>query len=263
MRESYYAYLKNIINKLKNNKIHIITNNTFNLYKNNEKKEDIYKKYFKIIDTIRLPIINYTFDNLIFNKPYNSLNFLHLKPYIDRYFSQSHQIEALINTIEKKYNVDYNNTCCIFYRGLDKQKETIIPSYKEMYDKALYETRDSPNITYLLQTDESEFFEFGKNILNNYFMFNDEIRHISHCNSLLEYECNKTENFKYSCYFLAIVIIMSRCKYIVYNSSNISLWISLFRGNCNNVYQYLNQSKLFHECINNPLYDENCLQKWY
>jgi hypothetical protein len=39
---------------------------------------------------------------------------------------------------------------------------------------------------------------------------------------------------------IAIVYIMSKCKYVVCTSGNISIWITYFRENSNNIYHYLN-----------------------
>ena len=74
---------------------------------------------------------------------------------------------------------------------------------------------------------------------NNSIYFKDYIRHINKCNNTVD-KVFKNENYIYSRYFLAITVIMSRCKYVVCGSGNCSLWIMLYRKNTNNVYQYLN-----------------------
>ena len=40
-------------------------------------------------------------------------------------------------------------------------------------------------------------------------------------------------------YFLAIMQILSKCSNVILNSGNVGLWICLFRGNMDNVTQYL------------------------
>jgi hypothetical protein len=49
----------------------------------------------------------------------------------------------------------------------------------------------------------------------------------------------KLLNHDFSKYYLAITIIMSKCNYIICNSGNCSIWIMLYRGNSNNVDQFL------------------------
>jgi hypothetical protein len=46
-------------------------------------------------------------------------------------------------------------------------------------------------------------------------------------------------NAVFSKYYLAITIIMSKCKYVICGSGNCSIWIMLYRGNNKNVCQYL------------------------
>lgn len=81
---------------------------------------------------------------------------------------------------------------------------------------------------------------------NNSFYFKDEIFHINKCISsvnFISYELND----KYSKYYLAITIIMSKCKFILCSSGNCSIWIMYYRGNCKNVFQYLNDKWLIHQ----------------
>ena len=92
---------------------------------------------------------------------------------------------------------------------------------------------------FLIQSDESEFLEEMSNHFKNNFIFKDEIRHIKKDFKKTVDNHGKTpeENFHYSKYFLAIVLIMSRCKYVICNTGNISLWIALYRGNTSNFVQ--------------------------
>ena len=60
-------------------------------------------------------------------------------------------------------------------------------------------------------------------------------------------KCNNTVDLKMpnTCYefskkYLAITIIMSKCKYIICGSGNCSIWIMLYRNNNINVVQNLN-----------------------
>lgn len=252
------------IHHLKDINVELNTTNTFKLYKNAEKNGDIGLEYFKQTDNKEIDIIYEKIDpGYIFVTPYKTINFSKINPYISKYFSSSEQIKNIISSMEKKYKIDYDNTCCVFFRGLDKFIETGVPEYNIFCNKAKDITKKENNIRFLLQTDETEFFDYAKNIFNNNFIFYDEIRHMKHSKTILEYSLDKNENFKYSLYFLAIVIIMSRCKYVICNTSNVSLWISLFRGNTTNLHQYLRQIPKFHNIAVNPLYDSSIKDFWY
>ena len=141
--------------------------------------------------------------------------------------------------MEQKYCIDYNNICVLFYRGNDKSKETNICGYDEYIVMAKKILNETPNIKFLIQSDETEFIEYIQSVFpHNSFYFNDEIRHMNKCNSTLDI-CMQNSNYVFSKFYLAITIIMSKCNYIVCGSGNCSLWILLYRGNANNVYQYL------------------------
>ncbi len=255
------------IEYLKNTNIELDTRNTFQVYKNSEKNGDIGFEYFKKTDNNKKVDIIYekgtNVETGMFILPYKTLLFDKINPYISKYFFPSEQITNIISFMEKKYKIDYDNTCCVFFRGLDKFIETGVPKYDIFCNKAKDITNNENNIRFLLQSDETEFFDYAKNIFTNNFIFNDEIRHMKHSKTILENSLNKNDNFKYSLYFLAIVIIMSRCKYVICNTSNVSLWIALFRGNTINLHQYLRQIPKFNNVGVNPLYDSSVKDVWY
>lgn len=248
---------------LKNTNVELDTRNTFQFYKNAEKNSDIGSEYFKKTYNKNVDIVYEKVETGICISPYKTLMFDKLTPYIGKYFSESDKVKNIISMMEKKYKIDYENTCCVFFRGLDKFLETGVPEYDIFCDKAKNITNNENNIRFLLQSDETEFFDYAKNIFTNNLIFNDEIRHMKHSKTILEYSLNKNDNFKYSLYFLAVVIIMSRCKYVICNTSNVSLWIALFRGNTNNFHQYLRQIPKFHNVAVNPLYDSSVKDVWY
>lgn len=100
----------------------------------------------------------------------------------------------------------------------------------------------NPNIVFLIQSDETEFIEFmTKSFPSNSIYFKDEIRHMEKCNSTVDIKM-KSQNYEYSKKYLAITIIMSKCKYIICGSGNCDIWIMLYRGNNNNVIQHLKES---------------------
>ena len=171
---------------------------------------------------------------------YSKLNYEKLCPIVRKYFSPSLQIKNMIKFFEDKYNFDYNNTCVLFYRGNDKNRETSLCSYDEYIIKADAILKNNPNIQFLIQSDETEFIEtFTQRYPNNSFYFKDEIRHVNKCDDIVD-KIMPEKNYLFSKYFLSIIIIMSRCKFIVCGSGNCPIWIMLYRENFNNVIQNLN-----------------------
>ena len=217
----------------------------FNWYKE-RLNEDITFNYFEHYDNINEIInkkISFKNENDINEYQFCAYQFLDfdcVKPIITKYFSPSKNILNIIQNMEKKYNIDYNNICVLFYRGNDKNRETSICDYSEYLIYANKILEINPNILFLIQSDETEFINFiSEKFPNNSFYLKDEIRHIPKCNSTVDIIL-KDKNPVFSKYYLAITIIMSKCKYIICGTGNCSFWIILYRGNSNNIYQNSN-----------------------
>jgi hypothetical protein len=138
--------------------------------------------------------------------------------------------------MEKKYNIDYDNICVLFFRGNDKATEIEMPSidYYIDYGKSILEK--NPNIKFLIQSDETNFINDMKEEFPNNLIFYDEIRHIYKKNTTVN-KVFKETNYQYSLYYFAITLIMSKCKYIICNSGNCSLWMVFYRQCTNNIIQ--------------------------
>lgn len=213
----------------------------FELYKKED--IDITFEYFKHYDEINksclLNNINYIHDNQFMN--YSKLEYDKLIPLITKYFSPTDLIIKHMLKMEEKYKLVYDNICVLFYRGNDKITETPLCDYEEYIKYADKILLTNPNIKFLIQSDETEFINLMcSKYPNNSFYFKDEIRHMTKCNSSVDLKMKET-NYEYSKLYLAITLIMSKCKYIICGSGNCSIWIMLYRGNCKNVYQNLNR----------------------
>lgn len=213
----------------------------FTWYKNNKNK-DITFDYFEHYENIPCDVtgsINYRHEDQF--KIYSKLDFKGVAPLIKKYFSPSIQINEIIDTIENKYKLVYENICVLFYRGNDKNTETKKCGYVDYLSYVEKILEKNENIVFLLQSDETEFIEFmTEKFPDNSFYFKDEIRHMNKCNSTVDKKMRST-NDEFSKKYLAITIIMSKCKYIICGSGNCDLWIMLYRGNSKNVIQNLNR----------------------
>jgi hypothetical protein len=212
---------------------------SFNWYKNERDDRDITYEYFQHYDNIKDITTNSPIDYL-WNyqyKEYSKLEYNNIVPLVKKYFSPSNNILTILETMEKKYSLEYNNICVLFYRGNDKNRETKICGYEEYLHYANLVLEQNPNLIFLIQSDETEFIEFAKEKFpSKHLIFYDEIRHIPKCNNTVDVVM-KDKNFEFSKFYLAITIIMSKCKYIICGSGNCSIWIMLYRENGNNVYQ--------------------------
>jgi hypothetical protein len=169
---------------------------------------------------------------------YNTINFASILPFVRNYFTPTAEILQAVDYIEKKYAINYKNTCVLFYRGLDKATEFVVPSYQQVFTHA---RKVAPaGARFLIQSDELDFIEaamtdFGPDA----FVFADESRVARRqIGSVDKMFYDRGENFYYSQLFLAIVLVMAKCKHVLCNTGNISMWICLYRGGATNVHQY-------------------------
>lgn len=171
--------------------------------------------------------------------PYKTLNLESLKPLLKLYFEPSTLINEIVSFLEHKYKIDYANLCVLFHRGNDKATETKLCTYSDYKQKALELQRENPTIRFLLQSDETEFLHEFSTTFPGSLIFHEEIRHIKKADMTVDIVYEQYNN-AYSKLFMAIMIIMSKCKYIVFGSGNCSIWIVFYRGHMTNVYQNLN-----------------------
>ena len=205
---------------------------------------DITYEYFIHPDnnpnfTVDSPI-NYYHDYQF--RDYSQLDYEALCPFVKKYFTPSHDVKNHIESIQQKYNMDYDNICVLFYRGNDKNTETKICGYDEYILFANKILEKNPSITFLIQSDETEFIELMHSTFpDNSFYLKDEVRHMNKCNNTVD-NTMREDILEFSKKYLAITVIMSKCKYVVCGSGNCSIWIMFYRGNVNNVYQNLDNN---------------------
>ena len=224
-------YLPNIVDSSK----------SFELYKTNT-NVDITNEYFEDYNNITIlkPKLNIDYiENYQFND-YSILDLNNINPLITKYFTPSYSVKEIIKKIENKYNIDYNNICVLFYRGNDKITETSLSSYNDYLIFTQQILEKNSKIKFLIQSDETEFINFMKQQFpENHIIFNDEIRHMNKQSSSVDLTM-KNNVLEFSKNYLAITIIMSKCKYVICGSGNCSIWIMFYRNNSNNIVQYLN-----------------------
>jgi hypothetical protein len=208
-------------------------------YKPPHRQQDtIFYDYFKLADLSLKYDHDVPFSNddqymNMKNLPYKSL--LH---FVHHFFTPTDEIEALVKDIEIQYGIsDYTNICCLFYRGNDKIQETTIPSYDIFLKRAREYKVNNPSTKFLIQSDETEFLEVMIKEFPDSIVFYNHIRHIPKSNTSVD-KLSIQDNYIFSRYFLAIVLIMSKCKHIICISGNISMWISFFRGHAEGIDQF-------------------------
>ena len=67
-------------------------------------------------------------------KQFSCIDFNNLTPMLNVYFKPNNKVIEIMNNLQKKYNIDYENTIAMYYRGTDKHIETNLGS-KEILKK--------------------------------------------------------------------------------------------------------------------------------
>lgn len=171
---------------------------------------------------------------------YKKINFDDIIPFVEKYFTPSDFVEDRVSTFKKDYDIDYENTCGVFYRGNDKSTETSIADYESFIKKSKRVLEQFPEIKFLVQTDENEFLEeFKSNFSNNTKCIN-EIDRMDKQIGCVFYGVPGDRKFQHGVDYFSAVLIQSRCKHLITHSGNGGMWAILYRGHANNVYQNLN-----------------------
>ena len=238
-----FHILKDITTFFNNNKklpTNVDTSQQFDTYKPSHIKGDIMSHFFKKRDDINIIYDdNLKFShNLQFEK-YNNIDYKELTPFIEKYFSPSQEILDIETKIINKYNININEYCSVYYRGTDKKEETTLGSFDTYIDKMNELLIKEPTIKFIIQSDSKDFIDTVKSKFNNSISF-DEENMPSSTDKGIHNENSPDKNYIIIKNFLAIVYILSKSKYIICSSGNCSIWMMLFRGNGNNVKQFLN-----------------------
>lgn len=216
------------------------SSNQFALYKDmpDKRGEDVTYDYFEHYNNIDL---NFKYSKAlklhhsIQFANYQSINYELLRPIVKKYFSLSSQIKEELAILRK--DVDFQKTCVLLYRGNDKITEAPLCKYEDFLFYANQVLDRDSDIKFLLQSDESEFFDFfTSHFPHNSFYFKDKIRHMPKTLSSVDLQIGN--NYIYSKYYLAITYLMSQCKYIICQSGNTSLWVALYRGHASGIFEF-------------------------
>jgi len=221
----------------------------YDIYKNNS-NDDIYSLFFKKRDDIHIKFekdiffgnesIELQFSN------YKLLDFESYKPFIEKYFSFNDNVIETARQFVLKYNIDYNNTCGIFYRGNDKVKETQKPPYNEVVEKAILIKNEFPDVKFLVQTDEYEFLQYFLEHFPESIYFS-EIPVIH--NEMTTVACkyvNDQNKGHYILSYLASIYIFSKLFKLITTSGNGELFIMFYRNNADGDIQYLKKNEYIH-----------------
>lgn len=120
----------------------------------------------------------------------------------------------------------------ILYRGNDKGKEIKRTPFEAMINLA----NESGGDKFLVQTDEEDFYRYFKERFPNTICF-DELPRISKDPDSYVMP-PKGQRVEFAMNFLAALKAMASAKTVILNTGNTAMFLVLFRGNTDNVYQF-------------------------
>jgi hypothetical protein len=173
---------------------------------------------------------------------YSKLRFEDVKPFIDKYFLPPKGIENKIDLYIRKYKIDLDNTCAVFYRGNDKKRECDLVPYQQFVEEA---AKLDESVRFLVQPDETEFLEYFTSAFTNRCFYFDETPHMKKMNSAIFYQLPPKDKTEHGRNFLAAVHVMARCKHLITHSGNGGMWAVLYRGNFDNVKQFIVKEHIY------------------
>jgi hypothetical protein len=225
------------------------TSTSFNMYKydnNIDITYDFFKHYDQIYSNIKLQniltdysMMGYQFYN------YKNINYNDIIPLIQKYFTPSDKIINIENNLLLKYNIDLNNCIAVYYRGTDKICETILDSYDSYYNKLIeviseYEPSNN-KLQIIIQSDSGHFSNYMNNKLQNMNIICITENEVSYNNYGIHNEKSRAENYNDMLYLLPTILIMSKCKYLICCSNNVSIVMMFYRylyiNNVDNIFQ--------------------------
>jgi len=182
------------------------------------------------------------------HRPYKDLPLEALRIQAQRYFWPSPLILDVANDLREKAGVNLENTLAVYCRGTDKSQEVVLASTDdyisaiEAIDKSTATKRDL-----LVQTDQEQVLEamtahFGARVRSFSSIpttrGNVGIHDLDFANEL------KLSRERFSIELIAAIFLISQCAQVVTTTSNVGLWISIYRGNAKNLYQFSAEGRL-------------------
>lgn len=157
-------------------------------------------------------------------------------PFIDRYFRPSDIVTQTRYGLEEKYNITYENTAGLYFRGADKfgDGDQFVTEYDSIILPVKELLKTCPDLdTLIVQTDEATFLQyctekfrdvrvisFDENRMVDYNKRNHGVHHLTPVgerkNAIVD--------------FIAMVQILSKCTRLVTTTSNVARWIINYRG---------------------------------
>ncbi|MDO8641776.1 MAG: hypothetical protein Q7R33_09615 [Nitrosarchaeum sp.] len=200
-------------------------------------ERNVYELYFKTLSVANVVVKPDVYFNAMIGDC-GRFNFSDLETIRDTYFYFSDDVQNRRRAFIEKYNINFERTIAILYRGTDKILEVpkIDPKY---YVSCLSGIKDIASYKILLQTDQQQILEYFEKQFKNQLVHIEEMpitKTMQVIHNLSETE-KGLSNYELGMNYLAAISILSKCKYVVFDTNNAGLWVCILRGSLQNTCQ--------------------------
>ena len=166
---------------------------------------------------------------------YSKLPLKLIQSLVDTYFVPSKQVEALQEKFVTKYSIRLQDCVGVHYRGTDKSIEIETPSLQEFIKQTTHFLDDIKNPQILLLTDEPEAQAAFRAEFPGLVVVINELEAPGGTVGAHNLDSENPEAKGQT--FLAILVLVSKCKRVVTHTGNGALWEVFFRGNTAELHQ--------------------------
>ena len=202
--------------------------------------QNVYDMYFKFSKSQELNIdeiskIKYNRLSL-FN--YKEEDLKNIKPIINKWFSPSDSVFKYVELFIKKYEIDMDKTLAICFRGTDKFIDVNETPYETFTSQVPSIMQNKELDRVFIQTDQTQFIDFFKSSYPNIPVFSIQEIPTTRSKKHLYKGIIHKNKVTHAQMFLAVMQILSRCKFLINHTGNVARWIATYRGSTENMIQY-------------------------
>ena len=211
----------------------------FTWYKDlpNQNVYDMYFKFSKLQELNIDKISKIKYNRLsLFN--YKDEDLKNIKSIINKWFNPSDSVFQYVELFIKKYEINMDKTLAICFRGTDKFIDVNETSYEKFTSKVPHIMQNKGVDRVFIQTDQTQFIDFFKNSYPNIPVFSIQEIPTTRSKKHLYKGIIQENKVTHAQMFLAVVQILSSCKFLINHTGNVARWIAKYRGSTENMTQY-------------------------
>jgi hypothetical protein len=157
----------------------------------------------------------------------------------DRFFGPSSIINERKKFLIEKYNIDFEKTISVLYRGTDKGTELRLANPQDCLIVTKRILDKNPGYKVLLQTDQTQVIQYFYEHLGDILITFEETPSTTSNKVIWNLmEQQGADSINWSQWFDSALRCVADCKYLVNHTGNVAFFANLYRGSVNNVYQF-------------------------